>query len=203
MTLPRDQTSPVRAHWTGLAFLTLAVLTSVVDSSVMTVATPTISRAFHADLPTVEWTTTIYSLFFGATMLLWSKLGSIHGHRRMFIAGSCVFAAGSALVGCSPNIGTMIAMRALQGIGAAMFNPAAIALIALLFSPGERPLAYGINGMATSIGVALGYVLGGAVVESVGWRWAYYVNLPICLTAKASRNGRNAGPARRVAGGED
>jgi EmrB/QacA subfamily drug resistance transporter len=170
-------------HWIGLGFLTLAVLTSVVDSSVMTVVTPTISKNFHASLPVVEWTTTIYSLFFGATMLLWGKMGSMFGHRRLFVAGSALFAAGSALVGWAPNIGTMIAMRALQGTGAAMFNPAAIALIGLLFSPKDRPLAYGINGMAGSIGVALGYVLGGACAEFFDWRWAFYVNVPICALA--------------------
>jgi EmrB/QacA subfamily drug resistance transporter len=170
-------------HWIGLGFLTLAVLTSVVDSSVMTVVTPTISKTFHATLPAVEWTTTIYSLFFGATMLLWGKMGSLFGHRRLFIVGSGLFALGSALVGWAPNIGMMIAMRALQGTGAAMFNPAAIALIGLLFSPQDRPLAYGINGMAGSIGVALGYVLGGACAEYLNWRWAFYVNLPICALA--------------------
>jgi EmrB/QacA subfamily drug resistance transporter len=177
--------SPAASHWTGLAFLTLAVLTSVVDSSVMTVVTPTISKAFHASLPSVEWTTTIYSLFFGATMLLWGKMGSLFGHRRMFVMGNILFAAGSALVGWAPNLGTMIAMRALQGTGAAMFNPAAIALIGLLFAPRDRALAYGINGMAGSIGVALGYVLGGACAEYFDWRWAYYVNLPICALAIA------------------
>ena len=164
---------------------TLAVLTSVVDSSVMTVVTPTISKTFHSPLPVVEWTTTIYSLFFGATMLLWGKMGSIFGHRSLFIFGSIVFALGSALVGWAPNIGTMIAMRALQGTGAAMFNPAAIALIGLLFGPKDRPLAYGINGMAGSVGVALGYVLGGACAEFLDWRWAYYLNLPICAIAVA------------------
>jgi EmrB/QacA subfamily drug resistance transporter len=163
----------------------MAVLTSVVDSSVMTVVTPTIAQTFHAALPVVEWTTTVYSLFFGATMLLWGKMGSIFGHRHLFIAGSALFAVGSALVGWSPNMGTMIAMRALQGTGAAMFNPAAIALIGLLFNPIDRPLAYGINGMAGSIGVALGYVLGGACAEFVNWRWAFYVNVPICALAIA------------------
>lgn len=149
----------------------------------MTVSTPTISRSFHASLLQVEWTTTIYSLFFGATMLLWGKLGGMFGHRRLFILGNLVFALGSGLVGCSSSITMMVAMRALQGMGAAMFNPAAIALIALIFEPHERPVAYGINGMAASVGVALGYVLGGLCAESIGWRWAFYVNLPICLAA--------------------
>ena len=99
MATESPATGPVQPHWSGLAFLTLAVLTSVVDSSVMTVATPTIARVFHAGLPLVEWTTTIYSLFFGATMLLWSKLGSLYGQRRLFVIGGAVFAAGSALVG--------------------------------------------------------------------------------------------------------
>lgn len=181
--VPGPAESSTRRHWIGLGFLTLAVLTSVVDTSVMTVVTPTISSTFHARLPVVEWTTTIYSLFFGATMLLWGKMGSLFGHRRLFIAGSALFALGSTLVGWAPTIGTMIAMRALQGIGASMFNPAAIALIGLIFAPKDRPLAYGINGMAGSIGVALGYVLGGACAEFFNWRWAFYVNLPICAVA--------------------
>jgi EmrB/QacA subfamily drug resistance transporter len=149
----------------------------------MTVSTPTISRTFHASLLQVEWTTTIYALFFGATMLLWGKLGAIYGHRRLFIFGNLIFALGSGLVGCSWNIGMMVAMRALQGVGAAMFNPAAIALIALIFDGRERSVAYGINGMAASVGIALGYVLGGLCAEYVGWRWAFYINLPICLAA--------------------
>src|SRR5580704_4025486 len=89
-TAPGDVITTSRTstkHWIGLGFLTLAVLTSVVDSSVMTVVTPTISANFHASLPVVEWTTTIYSLFFGATMLLWGKMGSMLGHRRLFVAG--------------------------------------------------------------------------------------------------------------------
>jgi EmrB/QacA subfamily drug resistance transporter len=171
------------SHWIGLIFLTLAVLTSVIDSSVMTVATPTISKAFKAGLPEVEWNTTIYSLVFGATMLLWGKLGATYGYRRVFILCNILFALGSVLVGCAPTIGTMITMRALQGMGAAMFNPSAIALIALMFTDEKRPLAYGINGMAGSIGVALGYVVGGICAEYFGWRWAFYLNLPICLVA--------------------
>jgi len=172
-----------KAHWAGLSFLTLAVLTSVIDASVMTVATPTIARTFHADLATVEWTTTIYSLFFGATMLLWGKMGTFFGHRRLFVAGNLLFAVSSALVGWAPNLATMIAMRALQGTGAAMFNPAAIALIAFLFPPQDRAMAYGINGVATSVGVALGYMVGGWCAEYWGWRWAFYINVPICIVA--------------------
>src|SRR5262249_48181609 len=170
-------------RWAALGFITLAVMTSVIDNSVMTVATPSIASSFHATLEAVEWASSSYALVFGATMLLWGKLGALHGHRRMFIAGNLVFAVGSMLVGASPTIGTMIAMRALQGVGAAMYNPASIALIALIFSGRDRPLAYGINGMTASVGVALGYVLGGFCAEYVHWSWAFYVNLPIASMA--------------------
>jgi MFS family permease len=168
-------------YWGGLAFLTLAVLTSIVDTSVMTVSTPAITRDFGANLADVEWSSTIYSLFFGATMLLWGKLGGTFGHRRLFVAGNLVFAVGSALVGLSPNIAVMIAMRAVQGMGAAMVNPAAIALIALSFRGKDRAFAFGINGVAASIGVALGFVVGGVCAQYVGWRWAFFVNVPLCL----------------------
>ena len=74
-------------------------------------------------------------------------------------------------------------MRALQGLGAAMLNPAAIALIALLFTERDRAVAYGINGLTAAVGVGLGYMLGGLCAEYVSWRWAFYVNLPICVLA--------------------
>jgi EmrB/QacA subfamily drug resistance transporter len=105
------------------------------------------------------------------------------GHRRMFILGNLTFALGSVLVAWSPTIALMIAMRALQGVGAAMLNPAAIALIALLFTGRDRAVAYGINGMTAAVGVGLGYMLGGLCAEYVGWRWAFYVNLPSCILA--------------------
>ena len=170
-------------RWIALAFLTFSALTSVIDTSVMTVVTPTIAQAFHASLEAVEWTTSSYALVFGATMLLWGKLGAMFGHRRMFILGNLTFALGSVLVGWSPTINLMIAMRTLQGVGAAMLNPAAIALIALLFTGRDRTVAYGINGMTAAVGIGLGYLLGGFCAEYVGWRWAFYVNLPSCVLA--------------------
>jgi EmrB/QacA subfamily drug resistance transporter len=170
-------------RWAALGFITLAVMTSVIDNSVMTVATPSIVETFQATLEAVEWASSSYALLFGATMLLWGRLGAMYGHRRMFIAGNLVFAIGSALVGSSPTIGTMIVTRAVQGIGAAMYNPASIALIALIFSGRDRPLAYGINGMTASVGIALGYVLGGFCAEYISWRWAFYVNVPVAALA--------------------
>jgi MFS family permease len=170
-------------RWIALAFLTFSALTSVIDNSVMVVVTPTIEQYFHASLEAVEWATSAYALVFGATMLLWGKLGAMFGHRRMFILGNLTFALGSILVGWSSTIELLIAMRALQGLGAAMLNPAAIALIALLFTERDRALAYGINGMTAAVGVGLGYMLGGLCAEYVGWRWAFYVNLPICILA--------------------
>ena len=147
----------------------------------MTVSTPAIAKAFGSVLEEVEWNTTIYSLIFGATMLLWGKLGGMYGHKKLFVCGNAVFALGSAMVGLSPSIGVMIASRALQGIGAAMLNPSAISLIALSFPPKERSVAFGMNGMAASIGVALGYVVGGVCSEYLSWRWAFFVNIPLCI----------------------
>ena len=170
-------------RWIALAFLTFSALTSVLDTSVMTVVTPTLAQSFHASLEAVEWTTSSYALVFGATMLLWGKLGAMFGHRHMFILGNLTFALGSVLVAWSPTIALMIAMRALQGVGAAMLNPAAIALIALMFTGRDRAVAYGINGMTAAVGIGLGYVLGGFCAQYVGWRWAFYVNLPSCILA--------------------
>lgn len=183
MNTPAPAPTATSDRWIALAFLTFSALTSVIDNSVMTVVAPTIEKSFHASLEAVEWTTSSYALVFGATMLLWGKLGAMFGQRRMFILGNLTFALGSALLGWSPTIELMIAMRAVQGLGAAMLNPAAIALIALLFTGRDRAVAYGINGMTATVGVGLGYILGGLCAEYVGWRWAFYVNLPICILA--------------------
>ena len=134
MNTPGSAPTATSDRWMALAFLTFSALTSVIDNSVMIVVTPTIEQYFHASLEAVEWATSGYALVFGATMLLWGKLGAMFGHRRMFILGNLTFALGSTLVGWSSTIELLIAMRALQGLGAAMLNPAAIALIALLFT---------------------------------------------------------------------
>jgi MFS family permease len=142
-------------RWKAIIVLAIAVLVTTLDSSVMTVTTPTIQRSFGASLQALEWATTIYALLFGATMILWARLGKRYGQREIFILGIVLFGVSSLLVGLSSSIGVMVAMRALQAIGAAMINPAAIALVALMFNESERPLAYGINSTSASVGVAL------------------------------------------------
>jgi len=139
-------------RWKAIAVLAIAVLVTTLDSSVMTVTTPTIQRSFGASLQALEWATTIYALLFGATMILWARLGKRYGQREIFILGIVLFGVSSLLVGLSSSIGVMVAMRALQAIGAAMINPAAIALVALMFNESERPLAYGINSTSASVG---------------------------------------------------
>jgi EmrB/QacA subfamily drug resistance transporter len=170
-------------RWKAIVVLAIAVLVTTLDSSVMTVTTPTIQRSFGASLQALEWATTIYALLFGATMILWARLGKRYGQREIFILGIVLFGVSSLLVGLSSSIGVMVAMRALQAIGAAMINPAAIALVALMFNESERPLAYGINSTSASVGVALGYLVGGASAQYVGWRWAFYVNPLLCAFA--------------------
>jgi EmrB/QacA subfamily drug resistance transporter len=183
---PATSAAVARQHqkrWKAVAVLAIAVLVTTLDSSVMTVTTPTIQRSFGASLQALEWATTIYALLFGATMILWARLGKRYGQREMFILGIVLFGVSSLLVGLSSSIGVMVAMRALQAIGAAMINPAAIALVALMFRENERPLAYGINSTSASVGVALGYLIGGASAQYVGWRWAFYVNPLLCAVA--------------------
>ena len=104
MNTPAFAPTATSDRWIALVFLTFSALTSVIDNSVMAVVTPTIEQSFQASLEAVEWTTSSYALVFGATMLLWGKLGAMFGHRRMFILGNLTFALGSALVGWSPTI---------------------------------------------------------------------------------------------------
>jgi len=172
-----------QSRFKAVGILTIAVLITTLDTSVMTVTTPTVQKVFGASLQMLEWTTTIYALFFGATMLLWSRIGEVYGHRQIFVIGVFLFGAGSLLVGLAPSIGFMIGMRALQALGAAMVNPAAITLVALMFDETGRPFAYGVNSASASAGIALGYILGGFCAQYASWRWAFFINPAFCAVA--------------------
>ena len=150
-----------------------------IDSTVVNVALPAIQVALHATISEVQWVVESYALFLSALMLTGGSLGDLYGQRRVFSAGIALFAAGSAWCGLSPNIGQLIAARAVQGIGGALLVPGSLALISVSFSPDDRGRAIGTWSAFTSITAAVGPVLGGWLVQHGSWRWAFFINLPI------------------------
>ena len=166
----------------GLALLviTAAQLMIVLDATVVNVAIPTIHHALHFSLANLEWLITGYSLTFGGLLLFGGRTGDLYGKRRMFMIGVAVFAISSLLGGLAQNDVWLIITRGMQGVGAAIAAPTALALITTNFPEGrERNRAMGVYAAMSGGGGALGLLLGGILTSYVSWRWIFFINVPI------------------------
>jgi EmrB/QacA subfamily drug resistance transporter len=166
----------------GLALLVIsaAQLMIVLDATVVNVAIPTIHHALHFSLANLEWLITGYSLTFGGLLLFGGRTGDLYGKRRMFMIGVTVFAISSLLGGLAQNDVWLIITRGMQGVGAAIAAPTALALIATNFPEGrERNRAMGVYAAMSGGGGALGLLLGGILTSYVSWRWIFFINVPI------------------------
>ena len=172
-----------RRRWYGLLILSLSLTLIMVDATIVNVAIPSIVKDFNASFRDAEWVNTIYSLVFAATLILWGKIGDQYGRKLLFLIGVLLFGMGSALVGASTSIAMLVAMRALQGVGAAILSPSTLSIITTTFRGKERGIAFGIWGATAAISAALGPLLGGWVIDHASWRWAFYINIPIVVVA--------------------
>lgn len=154
---------------------------AMVDSTVVNVALPRIGRDLHADLAALQWTVNAYMLTLAGLILLGGSLGDRYGRRRIFVLGVIWFAAASLLCGLAPNVGVLVAARALQGIGGALLTPGSLALIQASFRPDDRAKAVGLWSGFGGIGAAIGPFLGGWLVDGPGWRWVFLINVPMAL----------------------
>jgi EmrB/QacA subfamily drug resistance transporter len=180
-----DGTVHDRRRWYALLMLSLALTLVIMDGTIVNVAIPSITADFNAAFRDVEWVNTVYSLVFAATLILWGKIGDQYGRRLMFLIGVVLFGVGSALVGASSSIEMLIAMRALQGVGAAILSPSTLSIVTTTFRGKERGIAFGIWGATAGVAAALGPLLGGYVIDHASWRWAFYINIPIVVAAFA------------------
>ena len=178
--------SPLR---TRLGVLTLLLLCGVqfldvVDSSITNVAFPSIQRALHFSQQNLQWVASGYLLTYGGFLLLGGRLADLLGRRRVLVAGLSVFAICSLAAGLAQTEGVLIAARLLQGVGAAMMAPAALSILTTTFREGaDRNTALGVWGAVSGLAAAAGVFLGGVLSEGPGWRWVFYVNIPVCLIA--------------------
>jgi EmrB/QacA subfamily drug resistance transporter len=167
------------------------------DVLVVSTALSTIRVHLHASLADLEWTLNAYVLSLAVLLMTGAALGDRFGRRRMFAAGIGLFTAGSAGCALAPGIGWLIAFRAVQGAGAAMMLPLGLALLSAGFPPQQRPKALGIFGAVTGLGVVLGPLVGGAVVQGISWPWIFWINVPIglvTLSLTRARVSESAGP---------
>lgn len=163
-----------------LAVVCFAQFMLVLDATVSNVMTPVIRKDIHTSLVTLQWVMTSYVLVFGGFMLLGGRLADLFGRRRMFVVALTLFTVASLLAGLSSDISTLIAARALQGLGAAFLSPAALSILVASFPDrGMRAKALGMWGTVIGLGASFGTLLGGAVVEGGGWRLAFLINVPV------------------------
>src|SRR5690349_17010991 len=155
------------------------------DATVVNVALPTIGKDLHASLAGLQWTVTAYTLTLAGLILLGGALGDRLGRRRVFVIGVIWFALASALCGLAPDIGVLIAARALQGIGGALLTPGSLAIIQAAFAPDDRPRAIGAWSGLGGVAGAVGPFLGGWIIGTVGWRWIFLINLPLAAVVVA------------------
>jgi EmrB/QacA subfamily drug resistance transporter len=174
-------TSPAQRWALGLA--SAASFMVVLDLLVVATALSTIQRDLGASIGALEWTINAYTLSFAVLLMTAAALGNRFGRRRLLAAGLGLFAAASAACALAPSVGWLIAARAVQGVGAAMIMPLALALLNSAFPPQRRGWAMGIFGAVSGLAVTVGPVLGGAVTQEIAWPWIFWLNVPVGLAA--------------------
>jgi EmrB/QacA subfamily drug resistance transporter len=167
-------------YWT-LAITSLALFMVSLDNLVVTTALPVIRRDLHATLSQLEWTVNAYTLTFAVLLLTGAALGDRFGRRRMFVAGLTLFTGASALAALSTSANALDIARALQGIGGAIVMPLTLTILSAAVPAERRGLALGIWGGIGGLAIALGPLVGGAIVSGVSWNWIFWVNVPIGL----------------------
>ncbi|MGF0171782.1 MFS transporter [Streptomyces sp. Marseille-Q5077] len=167
-----------------LAICCMSLLIVSLDNTVLNVALPALQRDLDASTSGLQWTIDAYTLVLASLLMLAGSTADRIGRKRVFMAGLVVFTIGSALCSLAPNLDALIAFRMVQAVGGSMLNPVAMSIITNTFTdPRERARAIGVWGGVVGISMAAGPLVGGLLVESVGWRSIFWVNLPVGLAA--------------------
>ncbi|MBV9309315.1 MAG: DHA2 family efflux MFS transporter permease subunit [Solirubrobacterales bacterium] len=196
----RTETPSPHRKWT-LAIVSVGLFMVVLDNLVVNVALPSIRRDLGASIQSLEWTVNAYVLAYAVFLLTGAALGDRLGRKRMFIAGIALFTASSAAAALAPTSGTLIAARAIQGFGAAISTPLTLTLLAEAFPPHQRGLALGVWSGISGVAVALGPLVGGAVVQAASWHWIFWINVPVgaaLIPLALRRLVESHGPSRRL-----
>ena len=178
--MTRPAPGSTRTGWT-LAIVSIALFMTALDNLVVGVALPSIRLDLGGSIESLQWTVNAYTLAFAVLLVTGAALGDRFGRKRMFIIGLGIFTGASALAALPPTIESLIAARAMQGLGAAIVLPLTLTLLSEAIAPERRGVALGIWAGVSGLGVALGPLVGGAVVEGISWQWIFWLNVPVGL----------------------
>jgi EmrB/QacA subfamily drug resistance transporter len=165
--------------WWTLAAVAFGLFMIMLDNTVVNVALPAIERDLHISISELEWVVTAYALTFAALLITGGKLADMFGRRRIFMIGLVVFTLSSLACGLAPSAGFLVGARAVQGVGAALMNPATLSIITATFPPKERGQAIGIWAGVSALALAIGPLAGGLIVDNINWNWIFYINVPV------------------------
>lgn len=168
-------------RWRALGVLAAGLAMIVLDGTIVSVSLPTIVADLHLDLAAVQWVSSLYAVVVAALLLTLGRTGDQFGRRRLFVAGLALFVIGSTAAALSNGESSLIASRALQGVGGAMVMPSTLSTVNALFQGKERAAAFGVWGATMSGTAALGPLLGGWLTSTFTWQWIFWVNVPIGL----------------------
>jgi EmrB/QacA subfamily drug resistance transporter len=180
------RTEPDARRWWALALLSGAFFMVILDAAIVTVALPSIEAELGFTAQGLQWVVSAYALTFAGLLLLGGRAADLLGRRRVFMVGLVLFTAASLLCGLAWSDEALIGARGLQGIGAAIMTPTALSIITATFEEGaERNKALGIWGALGGIGATTAWLIGGPLVDGLGWEWIFYINIPVGLAALA------------------
>jgi EmrB/QacA subfamily drug resistance transporter len=169
--------------WPALWSLIIGFFMILIDTTIVSVANPAILRGLHTDIDSVIWVTSAYLLAFAVPLLITGRLGDRFGPKNLYLIGLVVFTLASAGCGFAGSIGLLIAARAVQGLGGALMSPQTMAVITRIFPPERRGQALGLWGATAGVATLVGPILGGVLVDGLGWEWIFFVNVPIGVVA--------------------
>jgi EmrB/QacA subfamily drug resistance transporter len=179
MTTRTERAATSELQWWTIGVVSLASLMVGLDVLVLMTALPTMRVDLNASTADLGWTINAYEIGFAALILTGATLGDRFGRRLLFLISVAVFTLGSAVAALSPSIEALIAARVFQGIGGGIATAMALALISAVTPPAQRGTAFGIWGAVTGMAVALGPIVGGAIVHALTWQWIFWINVPI------------------------
>jgi EmrB/QacA subfamily drug resistance transporter len=172
--------------WFTLAAVSFGLFMIMLDNTVVNVALPAIQSELEADLSELQWVVTGYALTFAALMLIGGKVADAYGRRLIFVVGIAIFTTASLWCGLSDSSDELIAARVLQGVGAALMNPATLSIIAATFPAHQRGTAIGIWAGVSALALAIGPLVGGLITQHIDWSWIFFINVPVGILAIAA-----------------